>query len=174
MQRTPAGETVIVPRNFKLLEELEKSEKGLGDMAISFGLVDSADTFLSDWNGGILGPGGVSHFCILYVPFLYSKNLNFFWSRLKTKKTQHDGRFYQLHIHCSDNYPAVPPQVKFISKININCVDSRTGAVKKEKVPVMRNWNRNMGIEQILQSIRMEMCSDQNRRLKQPAEGTTF
>jgi ubiquitin-conjugating enzyme E2 variant len=63
MQRTPAGEVVIVPRNFKLLEELEKSEKGAGDMALSFGLVDSGDTFLSDWNGGILGPGGVS-FCI--------------------------------------------------------------------------------------------------------------
>jgi hypothetical protein len=60
MQRTPAGETVIIPRNFKLLEELEKSEKGLGDMAISFGLVDSGDTFLTEWNGGILGPAGVS------------------------------------------------------------------------------------------------------------------
>ena len=51
---------VIVPRNFKLLEELENSEKGHGDMSISFGLVDSGDTFLSDWNGGILGPAGVS------------------------------------------------------------------------------------------------------------------
>ena len=60
MQKTPAGETVIVPRNFKLLEELEKSEKGHGDMSISFGLVDSGDTFLSEWNGGILGPAGVS------------------------------------------------------------------------------------------------------------------
>ena len=60
MQRTPAGEVVIVPRNFKLLEELEKSEKGLGDMAISFGLADPGDTFLTDWNGGILGPAGVS------------------------------------------------------------------------------------------------------------------
>lgn len=60
MKKTPAGEVVIVPRNFKLLEELEKSEKGHGDMSISFGLVDSADTFLSNWNGGILGPAGVS------------------------------------------------------------------------------------------------------------------
>ena len=60
MKKTPAGETDIVPRNFKLLEELEKSEKGHGDMSISFGLVDSGDTFLSDWNGGILGPPGVS------------------------------------------------------------------------------------------------------------------
>lgn len=55
MKKTPAGEVVIVPRNFKLLEELEKSEKGHGDMSISFGLVKSDDTFLSDWNGGILG-----------------------------------------------------------------------------------------------------------------------
>jgi hypothetical protein len=60
MKRTPAGEVVIVPRNFKLLEELEKSEKGHGDMAISFGLVDTGDTFLTEWNGGILGPPGVS------------------------------------------------------------------------------------------------------------------
>jgi hypothetical protein len=60
MNKTPAGEVVIVPRNFKLLEELEKSEKGHGDMSISFGLQDPGDTFLSDWNGGILGPVGVS------------------------------------------------------------------------------------------------------------------
>jgi ubiquitin-conjugating enzyme E2 variant len=76
MQRTPAGETVIVPRNFKLLEELEKSEKGLGDMAISFGLVDQGDTFLSEWNGGILGPAGVS-FRIPNIP-----NVNFRISRI--------------------------------------------------------------------------------------------
>lgn len=65
MQKTPAGEVVIVPRNFKLLEELERSEKGIGDMSLSFGLVDSGDTFLSHWNGGILGPHGVSSLCVL-------------------------------------------------------------------------------------------------------------
>lgn len=69
MQRTPSGETVIVPRNFKLLEELERSEKGLGDMSISFGLVDSGDTFLTNWNGGILGPGGVSFLVFIVVEF---------------------------------------------------------------------------------------------------------
>ena len=89
-------------------------------------------------------------------------------------KTQHDGRFYQLRIFCPEKYPAVPPDVRFVSKINMSCVDSKTGAIKKEKLPAIRNWNRNMGIEQILQSIRVEMCSDQNRRLRQPAEGINF
>jgi hypothetical protein len=69
MQKTPSGETVVVPRNFKLLEELERSEKGLGDMTISFGLVDSGDTFLTHWNGGILGPGGVGIFVFLSWKF---------------------------------------------------------------------------------------------------------
>ena len=96
MEKTPAGEVVIVPRNFKLLEELEKSEKGIGDMAISFGLVDSGDTFLTNWNGGILGPPGVSwslsllssmlfcrkFFCIGSWHILYSNEWPF---SLKTK-----------------------------------------------------------------------------------------
>jgi hypothetical protein len=60
MQALPTGETVITPRNFKLLEELEHSEKGLGDMSISYGLVDGSDIFMGEWNGGILGPHGVS------------------------------------------------------------------------------------------------------------------
>ena len=92
----------------------------------------------------------------------------------KTKQTYYADRFYELRIHCPEKYPAVPPEVRFISKINMNCVDSRTGQLKPDKLPAVRNWNRNMGIEQILQSIRMEMCSDQNRRLRQPAEGSTF
>jgi hypothetical protein len=57
---TSSGEQIIIPRNFKLLEELEKSEKGGGDMNISFGLVTPDDIFLTDWNGSIFGPPGVS------------------------------------------------------------------------------------------------------------------
>ena len=60
---TASGEKIIIPRNFKLLEELEKSEKGAGDMSISFGLVDADDIFMTDWNGSIFGPPGVSRLC---------------------------------------------------------------------------------------------------------------
>jgi ubiquitin-protein ligase len=188
MQKTPSGEVVIVPRNFKLLEELERSEKGLGDMSISFGLVDSADTMLTNWNGGIIGPAGVS------TELLYSKGfyfpINSLFQTIKARfvishtlvscrvlaypQTLHDGRFYQLHITCTENYPSVPPEVRFISRINMTCVDPKTGKVLNHKVPALRSWNRNMGMEQVLIAVRMEMCSDQNRRLRQPADGLTF
>lgn len=49
-----------VPRNFKLLEELEHSEKGHTDMNVSFGLSDPEDIFLTNWNCTVLGPPGVS------------------------------------------------------------------------------------------------------------------
>ena len=61
MQTLPSGEVVITPRNFKLLEELEHSEKGLGEMIISYGLVDSSDIFMGEWNATIMGPHRVSH-----------------------------------------------------------------------------------------------------------------
>ncbi|KAI4120234.1 MAG: hypothetical protein LQ341_007570, partial [Variospora aurantia] len=44
----------------------------------------------------------------------------------------HENRIYSLNIHCGDEYPDVPPTVQFISKINLPCVDQKTGKVSKQ------------------------------------------
>jgi ubiquitin-protein ligase len=77
-------------------------------------------------------------------------------------------------MHCPEDYPAVPPVVRFISKISMSCVDKNTGVVNFNKVHALRNWNRNMGLEQVLIALRNEMCSPENRRTRQPPEGSTF
>lgn len=90
------------------------------------------------------------------------------------QKTQHDSRFYELKISIPESYPATPPKVRFVSKINMNCVDPNNGEIIYSKVPATKNWNRNMGMEQVLISLRAEMASGENRRTKQPPEGSTF
>ena len=136
---------VVVPRNFKLLEELEHSEKGTGDMSISMGLVNSDDIFLTEWNASILGP--------MNGPF--------------------DGRLYELRVTAGEEYPTKPPKVRFVSRVNLGCVDQRTGEVTRD-FPALQNWNRNMTIESVLVALKNSMNVPNNKRLPQPQEGATF
>jgi ubiquitin-conjugating enzyme E2 variant len=135
-----------VPRNFRLLEELEKGEKGIGDGSCSYGLEDGDDIMMSNWNGTIIGPG----------------------------HTVHENRIYSLKIHCGDSYPEKPPTVQFLSRVNLPFVNQTDGKVDPTKLSVLVQWGRDSSIETVLVGIRREMGSFNNRKLPQPPEGSSF
>eukprot|EP01066_Platyproteum_vivax_P001012 Platyproteum_vivax@DN11147_c0_g1_i1.p1 len=139
------SEQVIVPRSFRLLDELEKGQKGMVVEGVSWGLEQPDDITLSTWSGTIFGLPG----------------------------TGFENRIYTLRINCSDDYPDQPPEVRFMTKINMTCVDS-SGSVVSKNLPVFRNWNRNHTLESVLLALRHEMASPANRRLPQPPEGDMY
>jgi ubiquitin-conjugating enzyme E2 variant len=137
--------SVVVPRNFRLLEELEKGEKGIGDGTVSYGMDDSDDILMRNWTGTIIGPSN----------------------------TPHDGRIYTLKITCGEKYPERPPLVRFHTRVNMTCVLT-DGRVDPRGFHILSQWNGNYTLETILAELRREMGSSHNRKLSQPPEGATY
>jgi hypothetical protein len=80
---------------------------------------------MSNWNATIIGPG----------------------------HSVYQNRIYSLSIHCGPSYPDQPPEVKFLTKINLPCVKS-DGRIDYNALPIFSNWSRDSTIETILLSLR--------------------
>ncbi|KAK0304230.1 E2 ubiquitin-conjugating protein mms2 [Friedmanniomyces endolithicus] len=179
-----------VPRNFRLLEELEKGEKGLGAEACSYGLDEGDDLLMTNWNGTILGPPHVRSTPTPTVSSLEGHHRPL-WCRaagleagllrvtsrngvLTVWQSVHENRIYSLKIHCGADYPDRPPEVTFISKVNLPCVDARNGRVDLTRMPNIATWKRDFTMETILIEIRRFMAAASNKKIPQPPEGTNF
>ena len=135
----------VVPRTFRLYEELEKGEKGhLSDQSVSYGLDKADDQTFTNWNGTIVGP----------------------------PNTAFDGRIYFLRITTGETYPAQQPTVYFNSKINIPSVNQSTGQVDPKKFPMFVKWNPAYTMENVLVGLKKEMI--ENKSAKQPPEGSMY
>ncbi|KAG6772420.1 hypothetical protein POTOM_023827 [Populus tomentosa] len=156
-----------VPRNFRLLEELERGEKGIGDGTVSYGMDDGDDIYMRSWTGTVIGP----HNCVLA-----SNQSGCFTISMASFlcQTVHEGRIYQLKLFCDKDYPEKPPSVRFHSRINMTCVNHETGVVEPKKFGLLSNWQRDYTMEDILTQLKKEMTAPHNRKLVQPPEGTYF
>eukprot|EP00440_Ansanella_granifera_P034110 gb/GFBE01037004.1/.p1 GENE.gb/GFBE01037004.1/~~gb/GFBE01037004.1/.p1 ORF type:complete len:140 (+),score=28.81 gb/GFBE01037004.1/:1-420(+) len=135
----------VVPRSFRLLDELEKGQKGDAMSGVSWGLAVPDDITLTHWNGTIFGPPG----------------------------TAFDNRIYCLSITAGARYPDEPPIVKFQTRINMGCVEGSNGALKPSW-QYISSWRRDNTIENVLEQLRREMASSANRKLPQPEEGASY
>ena len=137
---------VEVPRNFRLLEELEIGEGTSGielPAGISYGLADPSDASLTTWCGSVIGPPG-THF---------------------------DQRFISIQFVCGQNYPKQPPEVKFISKVNLPFVDG-SGRIIINSFPLLKSWNSSTTIRKILEEISNLM--KKYGKTPQPPDGETY
>ncbi len=141
-----------VPRNFKLLAELEKGETGMGAGkpvrlwavmflltehavgACSYGLEDPEDIFMTNWRGTIWGP---PHVCLLVSACLASFPRA---SLTHSGQGNHENRIYELKMHCGQKYPQEPPVIHFVSQINLPGVGHHDGLVDKNAIGILRDW----------------------------------
>ncbi|KAF3540866.1 hypothetical protein F2Q69_00020455 [Brassica cretica] len=84
--------------------------------------------------------------------------------------TAYEGKIFQLKLFCGKDYPQSPPTVRFLTRINMSCVNPDNGVVEPSHFPMLSNWRREYTMEDLLMQLKKEMMSTHNRKLSQPLE----
>ncbi|XP_016146897.1 ubiquitin-conjugating enzyme E2 variant 2-like [Sinocyclocheilus grahami] len=159
-----ASSGVKVPRNFRLLEELEEGQKGVGDGTVSWGLEDDEDMTLTRWTGMIIGPARRD-----WKPWAPVNNMP---SRLT-----HDR--WWLHFWCKNILNWYENNVQIILMVlkifvSMNGINNSNGMVDARSIPILAKWQNSYSIKVVLQELRRLMMSKENMKLPQPPEGQAY
>ncbi|KAJ9538812.1 hypothetical protein OSB04_031545 [Centaurea solstitialis] len=167
---------VSVSQNFRLLEELEHGEEGIGDGTMSYGMDDGDDIYIyiyiyiymHSWTGTMIGPHNVS----LYIKATFINGS--YVVRLSGEVSYCPFPFWAYHKNCGMFFLG-PLKHSFLGGSRPKFwLLSQALSVEPEKFGIPVNWQREYTMEDTLTQLKKEMAAPHNRKLVQPPEGMFF
>lgn len=65
--------------------------------------------------------------------------------------SRHKGKNYEITITIPNNYPFIPPSIKFITPLSLDCINRRTGEFS---IDLLRdNWSPSLTVEHVILTV---------------------
>ena len=175
--------SVVIPRNFRLLEEYDAAIGKEGKSFVTgkhagyihYGLDEERqdNMNLHYWRATMIGPQQVNPFSSLsFFSFLWKIRVSH--SFLKRSQTNLGEFMYEIEVFVPDNYPETPPQVRFKApKINMPAVNG-SGHVDLSKLTPNFTWRTNYNIADVLKAIRENISQNSVIKSSSGLQGTQY